>query len=130
MAPTPSHARTPIDVTISTANPTNAPVGFQNSVTCADQQVSRHPFVLIDQATKNRSTLDPFITEAGHGVGPSWSAKFAGAVRSSTVVEPNVLREHQTQVPLTKDQYPVNQFGSDRADEPFGKTIPVPACPG
>jgi hypothetical protein len=26
-------------------------------------------------------------------------------------------------MPLTKDQYPVGQFGSDRADEPFGKTI-------
>jgi hypothetical protein len=36
---------------------------------------------------------------------------------------PNVFREHHTQVPLTKDQYPVGDFGSDRADEPFGKTI-------
>jgi hypothetical protein len=26
------------------------PVGFQNSVACADQQVSRYPFVLVDQA--------------------------------------------------------------------------------
>jgi hypothetical protein len=26
-------------------------------------------------------------------------------------------------VPLTKDQYAVGEFGSDRADEPFDKTI-------
>jgi hypothetical protein len=36
---------------------------------------------------------------------------------------PNVLREHHTQVPLTEDQYPVSEFGSDRAYEPFGDTI-------
>jgi hypothetical protein len=96
-------------------------VGFQDSVACADQQVSRCPFVLVDQATKNRSTLDPFITEVCHGVGRSCRAKFAGAVRASTVVVPDVLREHHTQVPLTKDQYPVGDFSPDRADEPFGK---------
>jgi hypothetical protein len=102
---------------------TAVPVGFQNSVVCADQQVSRCPFVLVDQAAKNWSTFDPFIAEVRHGVGRSWRAKFTGAVRSSTVVVPNVFREHQTQVPLTKDQYPVSEFGSDRAYEPFGETV-------
>jgi hypothetical protein len=72
-------------------------VGFQNSVVCADQQVSRCPFVLVGQAAKNRSTLDPFIPEVGHGVGRSWRGTFAGAVRSSTVVALDVLREHHTQ---------------------------------
>ena len=48
---------------------------------------------------------------------------FAGSVRPSTVVVPNVLREHHTQVPLTKDQYTVGDFCPDRAYEPFGKTI-------
>jgi hypothetical protein len=67
--------------------------------------------------------LDPFITEVCHGVGWSWRVKFAGAVRSSTVVVPDVVREHHTQVPLTKDQYPVGDFGSDRADEPFGEAV-------
>ena len=69
------------------------------------------------------STIDSFIGEVRHRVGRSWRAKFAGAVRSSTVVVPNVVREHQTQVPLTKDQYTVGDFSPDRADEPFGKTI-------
>ena len=50
-------------------------------------------------------------------------AKFAGAVRPSTVVVPNVLREHHTQVPLTEDQHAVGAFGSDRAYEPFGETV-------
>jgi hypothetical protein len=35
----------------------------------------------------------------------------------------NVLREHQTQVPLTEDQHTVGQFGSESADEPFGETV-------
>jgi hypothetical protein len=99
------------------------PVGFQNSAACADQQVSRRPFVLVDQAAKNRSTLDPFMTEVCHGVGRPWRVKFAGAVRSSTVVVANIFREYCTEVPLTKDQDTVSQFGSDRADEPFGKTV-------
>jgi hypothetical protein len=98
-------------------------VGFQNSVACADQQVSRCPRVLVDQAAKNGSTLDAFMTEVCHGVGRSWGAKFAGAVRASTVVVLNVVGEHHTQVPLTKDQYSVSQFASDRADEPFGETV-------
>jgi hypothetical protein len=46
-----------------------------------------------------------------------------GAVWASTVVVVDVLREHQTQVPLTKDQYPVGEFGSDCVDEPFGETV-------
>ena len=98
-------------------------MGFQNSVACADQQISRYPFVVVDQATKNRSTFDPFMTEVCHGVGWSRRAKFAGAVRSSTVVVPDVFREHHMQVPLTEDQYPVGEFGSNRTDEPFGETI-------
>src|SRR5262249_43369700 len=56
--------------------------------------VSCCPFVLVDQAAKNRSAPDPFMAEVRHGVGRSWRAKFAGAVGSSTVVVPNVLREH------------------------------------
>ncbi len=50
-------------------------------------------------------------------------AEFAGTVRPSTVVMANVLREHQTQVPLTEDQHTVGQFGSEGADEPFGETV-------
>ncbi len=50
-------------------------------------------------------------------------AKFAGTVRPSTVVMANVLREHQTQEPLTEDQQTVGQFGSEGADEPFGETV-------
>jgi hypothetical protein len=62
--------------------------------------VSCCSFVLVDQATtKNWSTLDPFIAEVRHGMGRSWRAKLAGTVRPSTVVVPNVLREHHTQVP-------------------------------
>jgi hypothetical protein len=81
------------------------------------------PFVLVDQAAKHLSTLDSFITEVCRGVGWSWRAKFAGAVWASTVVVPDVVREHKTQVPLTEDQYAVGEFSPDRADEPFGKTV-------
>ncbi len=62
------------------------------------------------------------MAEVRHGVGRSWRAKFAGAMRPSTVVVPNVLGEH-TQVPVTEDQYTVGEFGSDRAYEPFGETV-------
>jgi hypothetical protein len=63
------------------------------------------------------------MTEVCHGVGWSWRAKFAGAVRASTVVVPEVFREHHMQVPLTEDQHTVGEFGSQGADEPFGETV-------
>ena len=49
--------------------------------------------------------------------------KFAGAVGSSAVVVPNVVREYHTQVPLAEDQHAVGEFGSDSAHEPFGETV-------
>jgi hypothetical protein len=61
--------------------------------------------------------LDLFVVKVGDGVGRLRWAQFAGTVRPSTVVMANVLREHQTQVPLTKDQHTVGEFGSDGADE-------------
>jgi hypothetical protein len=48
--------------------------------------------------------LIPFMTEVCHGLSWSWRAKFGGAVRASTVVVPDVFREHHMQVPLTEDQ--------------------------
>jgi hypothetical protein len=55
------------------------------------------------RTTDSRRTLDPFMAEVCHGVGRSWRVKFAGAVRSSTVVVADIFREYCTQVPLTKD---------------------------
>ena len=55
-------------------------------------------------------------------------AQFAGTVRLPTVVMANVLREHQTQVPLTEDQHTIGEFGSDGADEPFGETVRLRAA--
>jgi hypothetical protein len=46
-----------------------------------------------------------------------------GAVGSSTVAVANVLREHNTQVPLAEDQHTVDEFGSKGAYEPFGDTV-------
>jgi hypothetical protein len=40
---------------------------------------------------------------------------------------PNVFGEQYTQVPLTEDQHAVGEFGSDRADEPFGDRV-APRC--
>ncbi len=79
-------------------------------------------FVLVDQAVQNWATLNPLIAEIRCGAG--W-AKFAGAVRSSTVVVPNVVCEHHTQVPLIEDQHAVGEFGSDRPHEPFGDSSPA-----
>jgi hypothetical protein len=81
------------------------------------------PFVLVDQATQNRPTRDAFLAELCHGVGRLRWAKVAGAVRSSTVVVPDVLREQHTQVPLAEDQHAIGEFGSEGADEPFGETV-------
>jgi hypothetical protein len=50
-------------------------------------------------------------------------AKVTGAVRPSTVVVPNVFREHSTQVLLVEDQHTVGAFGSKGSDEPFGRTV-------
>jgi hypothetical protein len=44
--------------------------------------------------------LDLFVADVCHRVGRSWRAKFAGAVGASTVVVPDVFREHQTQTTL------------------------------
>ena len=63
------------------------------------------------------------MAEVCHGMGWVGRAKVAGTVWPSTVVMPNVLGEHHMQVPLTEDQHAVGEFGSDRADEPFGETI-------
>ena len=49
--------------------------------------------------------------------------KAAGAVWSTVVVVANIFREHCTQMPLVEDQHVVGEFGSDRAYEPFGKTV-------
>jgi hypothetical protein len=38
-------------------SPAAPPVGFQNSVTCADQQVSCCPFVLVDQVSSTSRRL-------------------------------------------------------------------------
>ena len=68
-------------------------------------------------------TFDPFMVEVRRGVIRLWWAKFAGTVRSSTVVVANVLREHHTQVSLTADQHAVGEFGSEGAHEPFGEAV-------
>jgi hypothetical protein len=60
-----------------------------------------------------------------HGVIRLWWAKFAGTVRSSTVVVENLLREHHPQVSLTEDQHTVGEFGSEGAHEPFSSPLPT-----
>ena len=57
------------------------------------------------------------------GVGRLWWAQIAGSVRPSTVVVPDIFREHSTQMPLIEDQYAVGEFGFDRAHEPVGETV-------
>jgi hypothetical protein len=100
-----------------------SPVGFQKSVTAAEQGASRRSLVLVDQAIKNWTACDPFVAGIGNGVSRLGWAKAAGTVRSAAVVVPNIFREHCTQVPLVEDQHAVGEFGSDRAYEPFGKTV-------
>jgi hypothetical protein len=98
-------------------------VGFQNLVACADQQVSRCPFVVVDQATQDWSPRDPFVVDVRDGMGRLGWAKVSAAVGSSTVVVANVLIEHDAQVPLAEDQHAVGEFGSHGADESFGEAV-------
>lgn len=63
------------------------PCGIPEFGRPTEQEVSRRPFILVDQATKNRSALDPFKAEVDHGVGRSWRAKFAGAVRGRAFIQ-------------------------------------------
>jgi hypothetical protein len=81
------------------------------------------PFVLVDQATQDWSPRDPFVAEVRNGVGWLGWAKVAGAVGSSTVVVAKVFGEHCTEVPPVDDQHAVGEFGSQGADEPFGKAV-------
>ena len=53
------------------------------------------------------------MVEVRHGAGRLRWAKVAGAVESSPVVTPNVLREYHTQVPLVEDQHAIGEFGSE-----------------
>ena len=85
--------------------------------------MSRRPFVLVDQATQDRSTSDVFMAEVRDGVGRPWRVKVAGTMGSSTVVMANIFREYDTQVPLAEDQHAVGEFGSQGAHEPFGETV-------
>jgi hypothetical protein len=80
-------------------------------------------FVLVDQATQNRATLDLFVAEVRHGVSRLRWAMVVGSVGSSAVVVPDVCREYHTQVPLIEDQHTVGEFGSNGAHEPFGETV-------
>jgi hypothetical protein len=82
-----------------------------------------YPFVFVDQAIQNWSTIDAFFAEVCHWVGRLGWARVTGTVRSSTVVVANVFPEHYPQMPLTKDQHAVDEFGSEGADEPFGQTV-------
>ena len=82
--------------------------------------------VLVDQATKNRATRDPFLALVRHEVGWLWWAMVAGSVGSSAVVVPDVGCEYHTHVPLIEDQHAVGEFGSDRPHETFGEAV----CPG
>jgi hypothetical protein len=63
------------------------------------------------------------MVEVRHGAGRLLWAKVAGAVGSSPVVMPDVLREYYTQVPLVEDQHAIGEFGSEGADESFGETV-------
>lgn len=63
------------------------------------------------------------MAEVRDGVGRLRWAKVKGTVRPSTIVVPNVFREHDTQVPLAEDQHKVGEFSSDSAHEPFGETV-------
>ncbi len=56
-------------------------------------------------------------------MGRPWWAKVAGTVGPSTVVVQNVFREYHTQLPLAEDQHAVGEFGSQGADDSFGKTV-------
>jgi hypothetical protein len=85
--------------------------------------VSRYPFVFVDQAMQNWSTLDALFAEVCHWVGRSRWTKVTGTVRTSTVVVANIPFKHNPQMPLTEDQHEVGEFGSDGAHEPFGETV-------
>jgi hypothetical protein len=61
------------------------------------------------------------MVEIRGGVGRSWRAKVASAVRSSAVVMANIFGEYCTQMALVDDQHAVEQFGSQGTDEPFGE---------
>jgi hypothetical protein len=54
----------------------------------------------------------------------AWRAQLQRAMRPPRVVLPGVLRKHSMEVPLTEDQHPIGQFGSDlwvpRTPEPCG----------
>jgi hypothetical protein len=52
------------------------------------------------------------VAEVRDGVGWLRWVKVAGLVRSLAVVVANVVREHDTQVPLTEDHHAVGEFGS------------------
>jgi hypothetical protein len=54
-----------------------------------------------------------FVAQVRDGVGRLWWAEIAGPVRPSTVVVPNIFREHYTQMPLIEDQHAVGEFGHE-----------------
>jgi hypothetical protein len=63
-------------------------------------------FVLVNQATKNRSTLDPFRGDVGDWVIRPGRLEVERAVRTSSVVVPRVLGQDSTQVPAPSSPAP------------------------
>ena len=60
-------------------------MGFQKSAACAEQQVSRCPFVLVDQSTQDRVTLDLGPPRGGSVVEGEVRGRGAGVDRCSAV---------------------------------------------
>jgi hypothetical protein len=97
-------------------------VGFQKSVTCAEQQLyAARSYSLIKPPSIGRRLIRSWLSSATGWVGCG-GRRSRERYGSSPVVVPDVCREYPTQVPLTEDQHAVGEFGSDRTHEPFRET--------
>jgi hypothetical protein len=79
--------------------------------------------MFVDQASQDRSALDPLMAEVHDGIVRPGRTELAGTVRSTAVVVPDELREHRSQVSLPEDQHAVGEFGSGGQHEPLGEAV-------
>jgi hypothetical protein len=80
-------------------------------------------FVLVDQPAEDRSTPDPLVPEIRDRRFWMWRAQLQRSMRPSPVVVSGVVGKHPAEVPLSEDQHPVGELGSDGQHDAFGEAV-------
>ena len=98
-------------------------MGFQNSASTLDLLLyAARSYSLMRPPRTGRRLIRSRAKSARGLVGPG-RAELAAAVRSSSVIVPDVLGQDRPQVPFTEDQHPIGDLGPGGEHESLGVSI-------